>query len=101
MLQLWDSCNRHSHDRMLLFIYIWFVTNSTFDTIEHKFLKSGHSYSASDFITIEKRAKRCKLCNVDNVKRAIPSSRLDRPFKFIDMGKITYFDLYNTLNTQI
>jgi len=63
--------------------------NGTFDMIEHTFFISGHSYSASyrDFATIEKRAKRCKLFNVNDVKRAIRSSRLDRPFKVIDMGK--------------
>ena len=66
-----------------------------FDTIKHKFFIFGHSYSASDkdFATIEKRANRCKLCNVDDVKRAICSFRLDRQFKVIDMGKKTFLIL--------
>lgn len=72
----------------------WFVANSTFETIEHNFFIPGHSYLASDkdFVVIEKRVKRCKLCNVDDVKCAICSLRLDRPFKVIDMGNKTFFD---------
>ena len=41
---------------------------------------------------IEKRTKRCKLCSVDYVKRAIRNSILDRPFMDIEMGKKTDFD---------
>ncbi|KAL4126409.1 hypothetical protein QTP88_010631 [Uroleucon formosanum] len=94
-LTVWsDNCAGQLKNRMLLFLYIWLVANGTFDTIEHNFFISGHSYSASDrdFATIEKRAKRSKLFNVNDVKRIIRSSRLDRPFKVIDMGKKTFFD---------
>jgi len=93
-LTVWsDNCAEQLKNRMLLFLYTWFVANGTFDTIEHTFFISGHSYSASDrdFATIEKRAKRCKLFNVNDVKHAICSSRLDRPFKVIDMGEKNIF----------
>ncbi|KAL4143267.1 hypothetical protein QTP88_005620 [Uroleucon formosanum] len=62
-LTVWsDNCAGQLKNRMLLFLYIWLVANGTFDTIEHTFFISGHSYSASDrdFATIKKRAKRSK-----------------------------------------
>lgn len=54
-----------------------------FTTIEN----CNHLKNSQFFATIEKRAKRSKLFNVNDVKHVIRSSRLDRPFKVIDMGK--------------
>ena len=78
---------------MLLFLYILFIANGTLGTIEHNLFVSRHSYSASDrdFATIKKRVKRCKICNIGDVKCAIRSSRLDRPFKVIETGKKIFF----------
>ena len=43
-----DNCAGQLKTSMLLFLYIWFIANGTFNTIEHKFFTSGHSYPASD-----------------------------------------------------
>ncbi|CAH1115708.1 unnamed protein product [Psylliodes chrysocephalus] len=83
-----DNCAGQLKNRMLLFLYIFLVATGKFDTIDHKFLISGHSFSASDrdFVIIEKRARVSKLNNVEDVKKCIFTARPKHPFKLLDMG---------------
>lgn len=79
---------------MLLFLYIFLVCHGAFETINHKFLISRHSFSASDrdFALIEKRAKQCKLYNMQDVMNAIVTARPSRPYKMLKMGDEKFFD---------
>lgn len=94
-LCIWsDNCAGQLKNRMLLFLYIYMVSLGFFDNIDHKFLMSGHSFSASDrdFALIEKRAKRSKMETVKDVKEVIAASRPSRPYKVLDMGDVKFFD---------
>lgn len=82
-----DNCAGQIKNRMFVYLYMLLIVHGFFDTIEHKFLISGHSFSASDrdFALIEKRAKTEKLEVPDDVKRCIESARTIRPFTTLDM----------------
>ena len=83
-----DNCAGQLKNKMLLFLYIFLVCHGIFDVVDHKFLISGHSFSASDrdFALIEKRAKRSKLYNMQDVMNAIVTARPSHPFKVLNMG---------------
>ncbi|XP_072399045.1 LOW QUALITY PROTEIN: uncharacterized protein [Diabrotica undecimpunctata] len=90
-----DNCAGQLKNRMLLFLYIFLVCHEVFETIDHKFLVSGHSFSASDrdFALIEKRTRQCKLINMQDVMKAIVTARPSRPYKVLNMGdEKTFFD---------
>ena len=90
-----DNCAGQLKNKMLLFLYIFLVCHGIFDVVDHKFLISGHSFSASDrdFALIEKRAKRSKLYNMQDVMNAIVTARPSHPFKVLNMGdEKTFFD---------
>ncbi|CAG9820682.1 unnamed protein product [Phaedon cochleariae] len=54
-----DNCAGQLKNRMLLFLYICLVATGKFDTIDHKFSISRHSFSAADreYAIIEKRVR--------------------------------------------
>ena len=81
-------------NRMLLFLYMFLVTNGFFHTIDHKFLIPGHSFSSldCDFALIEKHTIHCKLQTVEDIKTAIVTARPSQPFKVLDMGNKNFFD---------
>lgn len=60
-----------------------------FDTIDHKFLVSGHSFSQShrDFAVIERKCKTVRLAVVNDVAAVIKSARQHRPFRILKMGE--------------
>ena len=89
-----DNCAGQLKNRMLIFLYIFLVANGYFDTIDHKFLVSGHSFSSSDrdFALIEKQAKRSNLQTVNDVKTVIAAARPSRPYRVLDMGECSFFD---------
>lgn len=96
---------------MLLCLYFYLIAVlDMFDTIDHKFLVSGHSFSQSDrdFAIIEKKCKTAKLAVVDDVAAVIKSARQHRPFSILKMGEKAFFDfsekahsIFNTLQLQI
>lgn len=98
-----DNCAGQLKNRMLLFLYIFLVTTGMFDTIDHKFLISGHSFSASDrdFAIIEKRARVSKLNNVEDVKKCIGTARPTHPFKVLDMGEKKFLDFCSASSKYI
>jgi hypothetical protein len=63
-LIIWsDNCIGQNKNRMIIFLYVYLTVNGTFDSIEHRYLVSGHSFLPCDrdFAQIEKR-KVCLLC---------------------------------------
>lgn len=95
-LTLWsDNCGGQLKNRMLVFLYMWLIQWEIFDTIQHNFLLTGHSYSSADrdFGVIEKRAKLSRMQVMNDVKEAILSARVTKPFKVLEMqGKFLDFD---------
>ncbi|KAG8304221.1 hypothetical protein J6590_099645 [Homalodisca vitripennis] len=80
----------------------------TEESIEHKFLVPGHSFSAADrdFAVIEKKAKVSKMQTVQDVEQVIRTARTSRPFKVLSMDKFFNFEeaaskYINTKNIQI
>lgn len=79
----------------MVFLYMYMVSSGMFNSIEHKFLVSGHSFSDADrdFALIEKRWKVSRAQVVNDVKKDIISARPSKPFKVLDMGnKFLNFD---------
>lgn len=95
-LIIWsDNCAGQLKNKMMLFTYLFLVSNGHFDVIDHKFLLSGHSFSASDrdFALIEKEGKRSQMQIVDDVVCVIENGRPSRSFKVIPMADHTFFDI--------
>lgn len=97
-LVVWsDNCAGQLKNRMLVFLYKYLVAIGMFDTIEHKFLVTGHSFSSADrdFAVIEKRAKKCtQMETVEDVMKVIATARPTKPFKVLNMGENFFnFDL--------
>lgn len=95
-LTLWsDNCGGQLKNRMLVFLYMWLIQWEIFDTIQHKFLLTGHNYSSADrdFGVIEKRTKLSRMQVMNDVKEAILSARVTKTFKVLEMqGKFLDFD---------
>lgn len=94
-LTIWsDNCAGQLKNRMMLFTYIYLIATGHFDIIDHKFLLSGHSFSASDrdFALIEKQAKCAQMQTMDDVLKVIKNARPSKPFKVISMGEHAFFD---------
>lgn len=90
-----DNCGGQLKNRMLVFLYMWLIQWEIFDTIQHNFLLTGHSYSSADrdFGVIEKRAKLSRMQVMNDMKEAILSERVTKPFKVLEMqGKFLDFD---------
>lgn len=105
-LTVWsDNCGGQLKNRMLVMLYMMLINWGIFDTIQHNYLLTGHSFSSADrdFAVIEKRAKLCKMQVVDDVKEVILSARTAKPFKVLDMeGRFFNFDEASSkyLNTK-
>lgn len=95
-LIIWsDNCCGQIKNRMMIFLYMYLISTGLFDVIEHKFLVSGHSFSAADrdFALIEKRWKVSRAQVLTDIKKDIISARPSKPFKVLDMHmKFLIFD---------
>lgn len=108
-LVIWsDNCAGQIKNRMLVFLYIYLVASGLFQSIEHKFLVPGHSFSAADrdFAIIEKRAKVSKMQTVQDVQNVIRTARTSRPFRVLSMDRFFDFEeaaskYINTKNIRI
>ncbi|KAG5872208.1 hypothetical protein JTB14_029817 [Gonioctena quinquepunctata] len=67
---------------------MYLVASKMFDSIEHKFLVVGHSFSAADrnFAIIEKRWKLVRAETLGDVQKCRVSARHERPFKVLQIG---------------
>ena len=86
------------------------IALNIFDRIDHKFLVSSHSFSASDrdFAVIEKKVRRSKMHTLPDIMDIIRSSRTVRPFQVLDLTDKPFFDfsknaksVFNTTKLQI
>lgn len=96
-LPVWsDNCGGQLKNRMLVFLYIMLINWGHFDTNQHNYLLTSHSFLSAadrDFAVVKKRANLCKVQVVDDVKEVILSSRTAKLFKVLGMdGRFFYID---------
>ncbi|KAJ8928745.1 hypothetical protein NQ314_018649 [Rhamnusium bicolor] len=96
-LCIWcDNCTGQNKNRMMIFLFIFMVSVGLFDSVEQKFLISGHSYLPCDrdFAHIEKRKKVTRALVPDDLCKMIREARHDNKFNVVSM------ELENFLNIQ-
>lgn len=94
-LTVWsDNCAGQNKNKMLLFLWIYLITNGYFQEINQKFLVSGHSFLSCDrdFAQIEKR-RRLEKCEVPlDLVRLISTATPQNPFHILMMTTEDFFD---------
>lgn len=103
-LVLWcDNCGGQNKNRILLFTLIFLVANGIFQTIEQKFLVSGHSFMPCDrdFALIEKRKKVSQAFVPLDLHSIVKSARYTPPFNIIDMTTCGFWDLKRAADEHI
>lgn len=90
-----DNCTAQNKNRMIVFIYIFLVSCGLFDTIEHRYLVSGHSFLQCDrdFALIEKRKRKYAPMVPEDIHHVILSSTHTGRFKILDMSQEKFFDV--------
>lgn len=90
-----DNCTAQNKNRMIVFIYMFLVSCGLFDTIEHRYLVSGHSFLQCDrdFAIIEKRKRKCALMVPEDLHHVILSSTHTGRFEIVDMCQKKFFDI--------
>lgn len=105
-----DNCAGQIKNQMFIALYTFLIAVGYFDVIDHKFLVSGHSFSASDrdFALIEKKARTFNLQTPADVETVIKSARNVRPFTVLNLEDKPIFNfserakaLFNTSKLQI
>lgn len=94
-LQIWcDNCAGQNKNRMILMVLIYLVAKKYFNTIDLKFLVSGHSYMPCDrdFGIIEKRKKVCPTMVPEEVAAMIREAKHFQPFNVIMMTADDFYD---------
>lgn len=92
-LILWcDNCDGQNKNKFVLFTLIFLVSIGLFDSIEQRFLVSGHSFMPCDrdFALIEKRKRLMKAYIPEDLIEVIHSARYNPPFEVIDMIQFRY-----------
>lgn len=94
-LTVWsDNCAGQNKNKMLLFLWIYLITNGYFQEINQKFLVSRHSFLSCDrdFAQIEKR-RRLEKCEVPlDLVRLISTATPQNPFNVLMMTTEDFFD---------
>lgn len=82
---------------------LYLVSIELFDTIEHKFLVSGHSFLPCDrdFALIEKRKRVCKAFVPEELHPIIESSTHTNKFKVIDMLENRFLNIQAAADSLI
>lgn len=87
-IEMWcDNCAGQNKNKMLVFAMFYLVASGWFESIECRFLVSGHSFMPcdQDFAMIEKRKKRVAAMVPTEIKEMIQSSKLNNPFEVVDI----------------
>ncbi|KAK5648470.1 hypothetical protein RI129_003362 [Pyrocoelia pectoralis] len=103
-LVIWcDNCGGQNKNRILLFTLIFLAANGVFETIEQKFLVSGHSFMPCDrdFALIEQRKKVTKAHVPSDLHAIVRSARYTPPFQVIDMIPNGFWDLKRAADEYI
>lgn len=84
-----DNCASQNKNRMMVFIYVFLVSLGLYESIDHKFLVSGHSFLQCDrdFALIEKRKRACKPMVPADWHSIIESSTHTGKFRVVDMQR--------------
>lgn len=95
-LIIWcDNCAGQNKNRMILFLLMFLVANGHFQSIEQKFLITGHSFLQCDrdFGIIEKRKKVMKSYVPEDLKKVITGAKnTSQPFQVLDMTSECFFN---------
>ncbi|KAG8293833.1 hypothetical protein J6590_010831, partial [Homalodisca vitripennis] len=73
-LVVWsDNCAGQLKNRMLIFLYLYMVVKGIFESVQHKFLLSGHSFSVADrdFAIIEKKCRSARMQVMEDLQKVI------------------------------
>lgn len=101
-LIIWsDNCAAQNKNRMMIFVYCFLISCGIFETIEHKFLVSGHSFLQCDrdFSLIEKRKRKSKAMVPEDLHDLITSSTHTGRFEVIDMTQDRFFDVQSAADS--
>lgn len=93
---LWcDNCAGQNKNRMIVLVMLYLIVTKKFESIEIRFLVSGHSFLAcdQDFAIIEKRKRKVPAMVPADIKTMIQKARPSHPFKIVDMGNGDFFDI--------
>lgn len=84
-----DNCASQNKNSMIVFIYVFLVSLGVYESIDHKFLVSGHSFLQCDrdFALIEKRKRECKPMFPADRHSIIESSTHIGKFRVVDMQR--------------
>jgi len=90
-----DNCAVQNKNKMLVFSMFYLVASGWFESIECRFLVSGHSFMPcdQDFAMIEKRKKKVASMGPSDIKDLIQSSKLSSPFEVVDIEDGDIIDL--------
>lgn len=96
-----DNCIGQNKNRMVLFALICLVANGIYDTIDHKYLVSGHSFMSCDrdFAQIEKRKKVVKCFEPKDVAKMIQESCHKHPFNVVNLEQMDFKDFNKASST--
>ncbi|KAJ8967757.1 hypothetical protein NQ314_002639 [Rhamnusium bicolor] len=103
-LTLWsDNCCGQNKNRMIILLWIYRVVKGIFDSVEHKFLVSGHYFLSCDrdFAQIEKRKKVCKCMAPKDLVKMIANVRNVQPFVLTMMQKENFLDFKEASNVYL
>lgn len=100
-LIIWsDNCAGQNKNKIILFTLIFLVSNGVFDSIEQRFLVSGHSFMPCDrdFALIEKRKRVVNAIVPNDLILIIESAKYTPPFEVINMTNIGFWDIKKAAN---
>lgn len=94
-LVMWsDNCIGQNKNKIILMLLIYLVSNGIYETVEQKFVVSGHSYLTCDrdFAQIEKRKRVVKNYTPENIGKMIAEARHQKPFNVLHMQRNDFKD---------
>lgn len=82
-----DACGGQNRNKNVICFFMWLCDVKGFETWEHTFMESGHSYLPNDrdFSVIEKKAKRKSIFSKQEWFALVKSAMTKQPFEVIEM----------------
>lgn len=94
-LVVWcDNCTAQNKNKMILMAIIYLIKKQFFESIEIKYLVSGHSFMNCDrdFGLIEKRRRTSRAMIPSELEDVVRTARINNPFNVISMKKDEFID---------
>ena len=84
-----DACGGQNRNKAIICFFMWLCDIKGFESWEHCFMESGHSYLPNDrdFSVIEKKAKGRIVQSKEGWIELVKNSMVKRPFVVIEMNK--------------